>query len=53
MFNEADAAMIMRQLFSVISYCNSKRICHRDMKPENILVDMKHKQVKVIDFGAG
>ena len=26
-------------------------ICHRDMKPENLLLDAKNNRIKVADFG--
>lgn len=50
-FKEADAAQIMRQLLSSISYCHKMNIVHRDLKPENILLEGPNKDiVKVIDF---
>ena len=40
-----------RQLISVLDYLISMGITHRDIKPENILLDEKHQNIKVIDFG--
>ena len=34
-----------------LNYIHSKGICHRDIKPDNILYDRKNKKIKVIDFG--
>lgn len=34
-----------------IKYCHSNRVLHRDMKPQNILIDMKKGVVKLADFG--
>ena len=30
---------------------HSVRLCHRDIKPDNILYDTKSKTIKIIDFG--
>ena len=52
-FGEKEAAVIFKQLVSVLSYCHSQGICHRDLKPENILYFNKNPDspIKVIDFG--
>ena len=52
-FNEKDAAVLMKQLLSCISYCHSHNIVHRDLKPENVLLEASKEfdQIKVIDFG--
>ena len=41
----------MTQLFQAIEYLHRNRICHRDLKPDNILVAQKQPiKIKVIDF---
>lgn len=56
-FSENEAADIMTQLLSAIAHCHQRKIVHRDVKPENLLIDkMDHVEqeklvVKVIDFG--
>ena len=39
-----------KQIVQAIDYCQSKNICHRDIKLENILT-IKEDIVKLIDFG--
>ena len=52
--SEKNAAVICKQLFSVIAYLHEKNITHRDLKPENILLEEKGDflNIKLIDFGA-
>lgn len=40
----------MEKLLRAITHCHENEICHRDIKPDNILID-KTDNVKVIDFG--
>jgi len=39
-----------RQLCEALKYCHDQRICHRDIKPQNILLDGDNN-VKLVDFG--
>eukprot|EP00826_Nyctotherus_ovalis_P048980 TRINITY_DN5843_c0_g1_i14.p1 TRINITY_DN5843_c0_g1~~TRINITY_DN5843_c0_g1_i14.p1 ORF type:complete len:482 (-),score=166.20 TRINITY_DN5843_c0_g1_i14:125-1570(-) len=47
------AARIMRQVLSAVSYCHANNVVHRDLKPDNILLDSAGLSgiIKVIDFG--
>jgi len=48
--SEYEACKIFSQIISGLEYIHKKGIAHRDMKPENILLDY-HKNVKIVDFG--
>lgn len=39
------------QCFSAIEYCHGTGIFHRDVKPQNILVDLKSMRFVLADFG--
>lgn len=43
---------IMKQVFCGLEYLHKYNICHRDIKPLNILVDRHSGLVKVCDFGS-
>ena len=45
-----DAARIARQVADALAYAHSREIVHRDVKPDNILLD-KSGHVLVTDFG--
>ncbi|KAJ2947273.1 hypothetical protein O0L34_g16986 [Tuta absoluta] len=40
----------LRQLLEGIAYCHAARVLHRDLKPQNLLVDA-HGRIKLADFG--
>jgi len=40
----------LRQLLDGIAYCHKHRVLHRDLKPQNLLID-GHGLIKLADFG--
>lgn len=47
---ETEARRYFQQLVSALHYCHSNGVTHRDIKPQNILLDHEGK-LKVSDFG--
>lgn len=47
---EYETCKIFTQIISGLDYIHKKGIAHRDMKPENVLLDY-YKNVKIVDFG--
>ena len=42
----------MYQLFRSLAYIHSLGICHRDIKPQNLLLDPQSGILKLCDFGS-
>ena len=40
------------QLMRSIAYIHAIGICHRDIKPQNVLVDTEKHMIKLCDFGS-
>ena len=47
---EAEAKPMFLQLLDTLAYCHAHLVIHRDLKPDNILIDSKGN-IKVNDFG--
>jgi len=56
-FVESEVASIMRQLLGAVGHMHEQRICHRDIKPQNVVCAEKPEagggewRVKLCDFG--
>lgn len=46
---EEEARRVFRQISTAVYYCHKHKICHRDLKLENILLD-EHGNAKVCLF---
>lgn len=44
--------LYMYQLFRSLAYIHSLGICHRDIKPQNLLLDPESGVLKLCDFGS-
>lgn len=41
------------QILLGLKYCHANAIMHRDLKPQNLLIDVKSQTIKLADFGLG
>ncbi|RWV99638.1 hypothetical protein GW17_00037450, partial [Ensete ventricosum] len=49
-----DPRLIKTYLYQIlrgIAYCHSHRVLHRDLKPQNLLIDRRTNALKLADFG--
>jgi serine/threonine protein kinase len=42
---------LLQQIISAVNWLANNYVCHRDIKPDNIMID-EHKTPKIIDFGS-
>jgi serine/threonine protein kinase len=52
--NSAASSSVQSFLYQIlrgIAYCHSHRVLHRDLKPQNLLIDRRTNLLKLADFG--
>lgn len=50
---ERTAKFLFRQVVEAIAFCHRKGVVHRDIKDENVLLELSTGRAKLIDFGSG
>ena len=47
----ATVKLYLYQMLAGIAYCHAHRVLHRDLKPQNLLIDADRGALKLADFG--
>lgn len=48
---DEDVRYYVYELLRALEWCHSKGIIHRDVKPQNVMIDHKRKKLALIDWG--
>ena len=50
-FKDLDIRYYIYQILLALEYCHAQGIMHRDVKPQNIMINHKKRQLRLIDWG--
>ncbi|CAG9856591.1 unnamed protein product [Phyllotreta striolata] len=50
-YSEEQAALMINHLVSALAYLHNMNIVHRDVKPENLLVELEDNKIKLLKLG--
>lgn len=50
-FTKDDIKCYFSQLLTALNYAHSMGIIHRDVKPQNVMIDPRRRELKLIDWG--
>merc|ERR1712070_1324317 len=48
---DLDLKVLLRQLLLGVAFCHDRRVLHRDLKPQNLLINKENLELKLADFG--
>lgn len=48
-----DCKYYIYEILKGLDYCHSIGIMHRDIKPQNVMIDHKERKLRIIDWGLG
>lgn len=50
-FTDQEIRLYIYKILEGLNYCHSMGIMHRDIKPQNVLIDQKKQILKIVDWG--